>query len=176
MYSLAKSKKKSKLHVQLLGAGTILREVEAAAKILEADYKIAADVWSVTSVNELYREGKSIERWNTLHPEKAPRQAYITQQLANSDGPVVAASDYIKASMEQLRCLLPHSYVVLGTDGFGRSDTREKLRHFFEVSREFVVVAALKALADEGAIKPALVTKAIKSLGIDPEKIDPVNC
>ena len=159
-----------------MGAGTILREVEAAAKILEDDYKVASDIWSVTSVNELYREGKSAERWNILHPEEEPRRAYITQQLDGCQGPVIAASDYIKASMEQLRSMVPASYIVLGTDGYGRSDTRDKLRHFFEVSREFVVVSALKALADEGAIKPAVVTKAIKSLGINPDKLDPVSC
>ena len=176
MYALKKSKKKGKLRVQLMGAGTILREVEAAAKILEDDYKVASDIWSVTSVNELYREGKSAERWNILHPEEEPRRAYITQQLDGCQGPVIAASDYIKASMEQLRSMVPASYTVLGTDGYGRSDTRDKLRHFFEVSREFVVVAALKALADEGAIKPAVVTKAIKSLGINPDKLDPVSC
>jgi len=176
MYALKKSKKKGKLRVQLMGAGTILREVEAAAKILEDDYKVASDIWSVTSVNELYREGKSAERWNILHPEEEPRRAYITQQLDGCQGPVIAASDYIKASMEQLRSMVPASYTVLGTDGYGRSDTRDKLRHFFEVSREFVVVSALKALADEGAIKPAVVTKAIKSLGINPDKLDPVSC
>jgi len=176
MYALKKSKKKGKLRVQLMGAGTILREVEAAAKILEDDYKVASDIWSVTSVNELYREGKSAERWNILHPEEEPRRAYITQQLDGCQGPVIAASDYIKASMEQLRSMVPASYIVLGTDGYGRSDTRDKLRHFFEVSREFVVVSALKALADEGAIKPAVVTKAIKSLGINPDKLDPVSC
>lgn len=176
MYPLKKSKKKGKLRVQLLGSGTILREVEEAAKILEADYKVASDIWSVTSTNELYREGKAVERWNILHPEEEPRRAYITEQLEGGVGPVIAASDYIKSSMEQLRSMVPASYVVLGTDGYGRSDTRDKLRHFFEVSSEFVVVAALKALADEGAIKPAVVTKAIKSLGIDPNKIDPVSC
>ena len=176
MYALKKSKKKGKLRVQLMGAGTILREVEAAAKILEDDYKVASDIWSVTSVNELYREGKSAERWNILHPEEEPRRAYITQQLDGCQGPVIAASDYIKASMEQLRSMVPASYTVLGTDGYGRSDTRDKLRHFFEVSREFVVVSALKALADEGAIKSAVVTKAIKSLGINPDKLDPVSC
>ena len=176
MYALKKSKKKGKLRVQLMGAGTILREVEAAAKILEDDYKVASDIWSVTSVNELYREGKSAERWNILHPEEEPRCAYITQQLDGCQGPVIAASDYIKASMEQLRSMVPASYTVLGTDGYGRSDTRDKLRHFFEVSREFVVVSALKALADEGAIKSAVVTKAIKSLGINPDKLDPVSC
>lgn len=176
MYLLKKSKKKSKLRVQLLGAGAILREVEAAAQILEAEYKVAADTWSVTSVNELYREGKSAQRWNILHPEDEPRQAYITEQLAGQDGPVIASSDYIKVSMEQLRSMVPANYTVLGTDGYGRSDTRDKLRHFFEVSREFVVISALKALADEGAIKQAVVTKAIKSLGVDPDKADPVSC
>ena len=176
IYSLKKSKKKGKLRVQLMGSGTILREVEEAAKILEADYKVASDIWSVTSVNELYREGKSTERWNMLHPEDEPRQAYITEQLANTEGPVIAASDYIKSYMEQLRSMIPASYTVLGTDGFGRSDTREKLRNFFEVSREFVVVSALKALADEGLIKPIIVTKAIRSLGINPDKVDPVSC
>ena len=173
MYPLRKSKKRSKKKVELLGAGTILLEVEAAAEILEKDYGVAANVWSLTSVNELQREGKAAERWNLHHPASEPRVPYVTQCLQDAAGPVIAATDYIKAHTDQIREFVPQRFVVLGTDGYGRSDTRQKLRQFFEVSREYVVIAALKALADEGVIKAAEVGKAIKALGVNPEKIDP---
>jgi len=159
--------------VQLMGGGTILREVEAAAEILERDYQVAADVWSLTSVNELQREGKAVQRWNMLHPEQAPRQPYVTRMLNDAGGPVVAATDYISVYADQIREFVPGRYSVLGTDGFGRSDTRSKLREFFEVSREYIVLAALKALADEGSIEAARVTAAIEALGIDAAKADP---
>ena len=161
--------------VQLLGGGTILREVEAAAEILERDYKVGADVWSLTSAVELQREGKSVQRWNMLHPEESPREAYVTQQLgkAGEAVPVIAATDYIKLYTDQIREFVPGPYTVLGTDGFGRSDTRSKLREFFEVSREYIVIAALKALADQGAIEASRVAQAVTAMGIDSDKPDP---
>jgi pyruvate dehydrogenase E1 component len=162
------------LRVQLLGGGAILREVVAAADILETDYGVAADVWSLTSVNELQREGKAVQRWNLLHPDEEPRVPYVTRVLGEVGGPVVAATDYIKLYADQLREFVPGTYRVLGTDGFGRSDTRGKLRQFFEVSREFVVVAALGALADEGRIERERVAQAIIALGIDAEKPNPL--
>ena len=130
----------------------------------------------MTSVNELAREGQRVARWNLMHPDQPPRKAYITEQLDTVKGPVVAATDYIKCYVEQLRQFVPRSFTVLGTDGFGRSDTRSKLRHFFEVDRYFIVVAALKALADDGAIEIGKVTKAIETFKIDTEKVDPMLC
>jgi pyruvate dehydrogenase E1 component len=174
MYQFKASDAKSDLRVQLLGGGAILREVEAAAAILENDYQVAADVWSMTSVNELQREGKAVERWNLLHPEDEPRIPYVTQLLRDTEGPVVAATDYLKSYADQIREFVPRRFTVLGTDGFGRSDTRKKLREFFEVSREFIVLAALKALADEGRIEPARVAQAVVDLGVDPDKPNPL--
>jgi len=176
MYLLKDSKNKSKQRVQLLGSGTILREVEAAAELLEKDWGVAADVWSATSFTELRRSGLAADRWSMLHPESKPRVPYVTECLEKRPaGPVVAASDYIKAFADQIRPFMPkdRAYRVLGTDGFGRSDSRAKLRHFFEVNRYFVTIAALKALADQGEVKPKTVTDAIKKYGIDPEKADP---
>ena len=175
LYPLSESSAKSKLRVQLLGSGTILREVIAAAELLEKDWGVAADVWSAPSFTELRREGLAIERWNLLHPEDKPRQSYVEQCLAKHAGPVVAASDYMKTFAEQIRPFVPkgRTYRVLGTDGFGRSDTRAKLRHFFEVNRHWVAVAALKALADQGEIKAKTVSEAIAKYGIDPAKPDP---
>ena len=174
MYKLKDSTDKSELRVQLLGAGTILREVEAAAAILESDYQVAADVWSLTSVYELQREGKAALRWNMLHPQDEPRLPYVTRQLQDSTGPFIAATDYMKSYTDQIREFVPGSFTVLGTDGFGRSDTRSKLREFFEVSREYIVIATLKALADEGAIETARVIEAMRALGISPDKTDPL--
>jgi pyruvate dehydrogenase E1 component len=174
MYRLKKSTDRSELRVQLLGAGTILREVEAAAAILEKDYQVAADVWSLTSVNELQREGKAVLRWNMLHPQEAPRVPYVTGQLQDATGPFIAATDYMKSYTDQIREFVPGSFTVLGTDGFGRSDTRGKLREFFEVSRQYIVVAALKALANEGRMETARVVEAMRALGVAPDKIDPL--
>jgi pyruvate dehydrogenase E1 component len=175
MYLLSESKAKDKApKVQLLGSGTILREVIAAAELLQKDFGVSADIWSVTSFNELRREGVDCERWNMLHPEAARRASYVEQCLAQRSGPVVAATDYIKAYADQIRPYIPARYKVLGTDGFGRSDTRKKLRHFFEVDRYYVAVAALKALADEGAISAKEVSKAIKLYKINPDKPNPV--
>ncbi|MEZ7991082.1 MAG: pyruvate dehydrogenase (acetyl-transferring), homodimeric type [Halioglobus sp.] len=174
MYQFKVSTAPGDLRVQLLGCGAILREVEAAAAILESDYQVAADIWSMTSVNELQREGKAVQRWNLLHPEVEPRVPYVTRLLRDASGPAVAATDYIKAYADQIREFVPGAYTVLGTDGFGRSDTRSKLREFFEISREYIVLAALKALADEGQIENARVTQAISALGIDPDKSNPL--
>ena len=173
LYRLRTSTVDSRHLVQLMGAGSILREVEAAADMLEGEFQIAADVWSMTSVNELARDGKDAMRWNMLHPEAAPRVPFITEQLSSSNGPFIAATDYMKAHTDQLREFIPGRFSVLGTDGFGRSDTRQKLREHFEVSREFVVLAALKALADEGSIELGVVADAISRLGISPDKTNP---
>jgi pyruvate dehydrogenase E1 component len=175
MYLLRESKSKSKARVQLMGSGTILREVEAAAALLEKDWDVAADVWSATSFTELRRDGLAAERWNLLHPESKPRVPYVTQCLEKHPGPVIAASDYIKTFADQVRPFIPkdRSYSVLGTDGFGRSDSRARLRYFFEVNRHFVVLAALKALQESGAGKAKTVAEAIRKYGIDPEKPDP---
>jgi len=169
MYRLRKGGKQA-LRVQLLGAGTILREVEAAAEMLESDYGVSADIWSVTSFNQLRREGMEIERWNLLHPQDEQKQPWVWQCLADTEGPVIASTDHIKLYADQIRPYVRRSYRVLGTDGFGRSDSRVKLRYFFEVDRNFVVLAALKALADEGKIKPSVVSEAMKKFGVDAEK------
>ncbi|MBX9637072.1 MAG: pyruvate dehydrogenase (acetyl-transferring), homodimeric type, partial [Nitrosomonas sp.] len=156
--------------VQLLGAGTILREVIAAAEILKQDYAVHADVWSVTSFNELRREALAVTRWNMLHPEQPAKESHVENCLKGRKGPVVAATDYMKIYADQIREFVPGRYRVLGTDGFGRSDTRQKLRHFFEVDRFYITVAALKALSEEGKITQQQVTQAIEKYGIDPEK------
>jgi pyruvate dehydrogenase E1 component len=161
-------------HVQLLGSGTILREVIAAADLLASDYGVAADVWSATSFNELRREGLAIERWNMLHPQAEPRVPYVTAALGPRSGPVVAASDYMKSYADGIRPFVPQRYHVLGTDGYGRSDFRRKLRGFFEVDRRYVALAALHALAAEGSIPRETVARALADFGIDPEKPNPV--
>jgi len=159
--------------VQLLGSGTILREVIAAAALLMADFGVAADIWSAPSFTELRREGLDVERWNMLHPASAPRKCHVETCLAERQGPVVAATDYIKSFADQIRPFVPRRYRVLGTDGFGRSDYRKKLRQFFEVDRHFITVAALKALAEDGTIPVTAVGEAIKKYGIDPDKANP---
>ncbi len=175
MYLLEKASSKSGKRVQLMGSGTILKEARAARLLLRDDWGVDADVWSVTSVNELYREGKSVERWNLLNPDKKPRKPFLTSQLESRQGPVILATDYIHTYGEQLRGFVPGTYRVLGTDGFGRSDTREKLRWFFEVDRFYLTVAALSALADDGVIDRKVVSQAIKKYGIDPDKPDPAS-
>ncbi|MBW7925871.1 MAG: pyruvate dehydrogenase (acetyl-transferring), homodimeric type [Burkholderiaceae bacterium] len=161
--------------VQLLGSGTILREVLAAAELLENDWGIAADVWSMTSFTELRRDGLDCERWNMLHPEEPPKVPYVTRMFEKTSGPLVAATDYMKAYAGQIRPFLPagRRYHVLGTDGFGRSDFRARLREHFEIDRRFVVVAALTALADDGVVERRLVADAIGKYDIDPEKPNP---
>ncbi len=175
MYLLREGAKK-KHRVQLMGSGTILREVIAAADLLASDWDIGADIWSATSFNELRREGLDCERWNLLHPTEKPRVSYVEQCLKDRAGPVVASTDYVKTFADQIREFMPRgrNFRVLGTDGFGRSDTRERLRYHFEVDRHWVVVAALKSLADEGAIKAQLVADAIKKYGIDSAKPNPL--
>ena len=159
--------------VQLLGSGTILREVLAAAEMLEHDHGVCADVWSVTSFNELARDGQDVDRWNMLHPGEDRRLCYVERQLTSTEGPVIAASDYIRLLAEQIRSYVPRSYHTLGTDGWGRSDGREKLRTFFEVHRNYVCVAALSALASEGVKDREDVARAIKKYGIDTERPAP---
>ncbi|HHK2913926.1 TPA: pyruvate dehydrogenase (acetyl-transferring), homodimeric type [Pseudomonas aeruginosa] len=177
MYLLEEDKKEAAHHVQLLGSGTILREVEEAAKLLRNDFGIGADVWSVPSFNELRRDGLAVERWNRLHPGQKPKQSYAEECLGGRRGPVIASTDYMKLYAEQIRQWVPSKeYKVLGTDGFGRSDSRKKLRNFFEVDRHWVVLAALEALADRGDIEPKVVAEAIAKYGIDPEKRNPLDC
>jgi pyruvate dehydrogenase E1 component len=159
--------------VQLMGSGTILREVIAGADLLAQDFGIAADIWSCPSFTELRREGLETERWNLLHPEKTQRKSFVERNLEKREGPVIAASDYMKVFADQIRPFIKRTYRVLGTDGFGRSDFRKQLRRFFEVDRYYVAVAALKALADDGTLKPSVVSEAIKKYGIDPEKSYP---
>ncbi len=173
MYQLRAPAADKKLSVRLLGSGTILREVEAAAEMLESDYGIAASVWSATSINELHRDGMSCDRWNMLHPEAPPRTAYVAELLGDSDAPVICATDYIKSYGEQLRPWITAPYTVLGTDGYGRSDTRQALRRHFEVDRNFVVVAALKSLSDQGHLPASDVSQAITALGINADLPDP---
>ena len=160
--------------MQLLGAGTILREVIAAAELLEKDYNVTSDIWSVTSFNELRREGLAIERYNRMHPDEEARVSYVAEQLAEQKGPVIAATDYIRAYADQIRPFITSDYTVLGTDGYGRSDTRKQLRHFFEVDAKYIAVSALYALASKGEIKPSVVKEAMKRYGINPDKTDPV--
>jgi pyruvate dehydrogenase E1 component len=174
MYLLEEGGQGGDRRVQLLGSGAILREVRAAAELLRNDFDVEADVWSVTSFSELRRDGIDAERWNLLHPEQTPRLCAVAEQLRERPGPVVAATDYMKSQADQIRAFVPGRYVVLGTDGYGRSDRRERLRHFFEVNRYFVAIAALKALADDGALPPSTVRQAIEKYGIDPEKPNPV--
>jgi pyruvate dehydrogenase E1 component len=175
MYLLQNGGKK-KRKVQLMGSGTILREVIEAAKLLAEDWGVDADIWSCTSFNELAREAQDIERWNRLHPLKDAKVPYISQQLKGHRGPAIAATDYIIQYAEQVRQYIPTSYTVLGTDGFGRSDTRANLRKFFEVNAHQVVVAALKALADEGNLPAGKVAEAIKKYGINADITNPLYC
>ncbi len=162
--------------VQLLGCGTILREVLAAQELLEQDWNVAGDVWSVTSFTELRRDGIDAERFNLLHPLEKPRKSWVEENLEKTVGPIVAATDYVRLFADQIRPFVPRGrdYRVLGTDGFGRSDTRAKLREFFEVNRYYVTIAALKALADEGALPMQKVADAIKKYQIDVSKPNPV--
>jgi pyruvate dehydrogenase E1 component len=175
MYLLEEGAKKTP-RVNLLGSGTILRESIAAKELLEKDWGVAANIWSCPSFNELARDGQDAERWNLLHPTGTPRVPFVAQQLDKYAGPVVASTDYMKNYAEQIRPFMPkgRSYKVLGTDGFGRSDFRSKLREHFEVNRHYIVVAALKALADEGSVPVAKVAEAIKKYRINADKINPL--
>jgi len=174
MYLLRESAADAALpRVQLVGSGAILRETLAAADLLEADFGVAADVWSATSFNELRRDGLAAERWNMLHPLEDPRVSYVTACLGARRGPVVAVSDYVKAFVDGIRPFVPRRFYALGTDGYGRSDYRRKLRSFFEVDRRYVALAALSALAADGEVEREVVARAIARLGIDPEKAQP---
>jgi pyruvate dehydrogenase E1 component len=167
----AKGKKAAR--VQLLGSGTIFREVMAAAELLKNDWGVDADLWACPSFTELAREGNAAERWNLLNPAEKPRVAHVTACLADTQGPVIAATDYIRSYADEIRKLVPRRYVVLGTDGFGRSDTREKLRYFFEVDRHWVTLAALKALADEGVVQASVAADAMRKYGLNASKPAP---
>jgi pyruvate dehydrogenase E1 component len=176
LYLLQEGEKKTKQRVQLMGSGTILREVIAAADLLRNDWGVGADVWSAPSFTLLARDGQDVERWNMMHPTDKPRLAHVTQSLQGTTGPIIASSDYMRTFAEQIRAFMPkgRTYKVLGTDGFGRSDTRTKLREHFEVNRYYVTVAALKALAEDGAVEAAVVAQAIAKYGLDPNKPNPV--
>ena len=166
--------KQGKIRAQLMGSGTILREVIAAAELLFKDFGLPTDVWSVTSFNELRRDALEIERWNQLHPDEKPRRTYIEQCFGSRPGPYIAATDYMKIIADQIQRWVPGRFISLGTDGYGRSDGREALRQHFEVDKQYIVVTALKALADDGALDQKTVAKAIEKYGIDPDKPDPV--
>ncbi len=172
MYLLEEGKK-ADLKVQLMGCGSILREVREAATILREEFGIESDVWSTTSINELRREAQEVSRWNLLHPEQELRKSYVEQCLEGHEGPVIASTDYMRLFADQLREYIPRRFKVLGTDGFGRSDSRTKLREFFEVNRYYVVIAALRALQEEGKLEASVVAKAIQTFNINPEKPAP---
>jgi len=175
MYSFRKTEAdKNAPRVQLIGAGTIFNEVIAAADLLQNDWGVAADLWSAPGITELAREGHEVQRWNLLHPTEEQKVSHVERLLKDAKGPVIASTDYIRALTEQIRAFIPQRFVVLGTDGFGRSDTREKLRHFFEVDRYWVTVAALKALADAGMIESRMVAQALEKYGLDPSKPNPM--
>src|SRR4249919_2126652 len=166
--------KKGELRVQLLGSGTILREAIAAAELLDKDFGVTSDIWSCPSFSQLSRDGFDVERWNRMHPESEPRTSYVEQCLAGRSGPAIAATDYVRAYADQIRAFVPMRYTVLGTDGFGRSDTRANLRRFFEVDRYYIAHAAVAALAAEGKMNSKDVARAIKEYKIDAEKSNPV--
>ncbi|UOD31042.1 pyruvate dehydrogenase (acetyl-transferring), homodimeric type [Massilia violaceinigra] len=176
MYLLKAGNAATKQRVQLIGSGTILRESIFAAELLQNDFGIAADVWSAPSLTLIARDGQDAERWSMVHPTDAPRLPYVTQLMEKTSGPIIATTDYMRLFAEQIRAFMPkgRTYKVLGTDGFGRSDSRVKLREFFEVNRYYIVVAALKSLADEGVIATSVVADAIARYGINPEKPNPV--
>jgi pyruvate dehydrogenase E1 component len=175
MYRLrAAENKKAKLHAQLFGSGAILNEALKAQKFLAENYDVAADVWSITSYKELYRDGHAVERWNRLHPAEPPRRPYVSACLQDAPGVCVAASDYLKAVPDSVSRWFPRPLVSLGTDGFGRSDSRSALRDFFEVDARHITLATLAALLQEKRVKPELVQKAIQEMEIDPEKVNPM--
>src|SRR3954452_10384694 len=167
------SKPDAPLRAQLFGSGAILPEVIKAQEILESKYDVGADVWSVTSYGELYREGHAVERWNMLHPTATPRVPYVTQCLAKAPGVLIAASDYLKALPDSIDRWLPRPLTALGTDGFGRSESRASLRDFFEVDYRYVIVATLAALARDGRIKASVVEQAMKAHNVNAEKSNP---
>src|SRR3990167_2078409 len=163
-----------------MGSGTILREVIIAAEWLQKDFDVSCDILSVTSFNELRRDGLAVERYNRMHPDaKKPHQTYVAEQLAGRKGPIIATTDYMRLYAEQIRPFINTSknqFITLGTDGFGRSDTRSQLRHFFEVDAKFIVLAALDSLVQQGDLKQSVMADAMKRYGIDSEKLDPWIC
>jgi pyruvate dehydrogenase E1 component len=171
MYAFSQTKN---AQVELMGSGVILREVIAAGELLQKDWGISSNVWSATSFTELRREGLDCERWNMLNPEKPQRISYVAECLKDASGPIIASTDYMKSFAEQIQRFVPTKFVALGTDGFGRSDSREALRDFFEVDRRYIVVAALKALADEGKLPAAKVAEAVKKYKLNGNKPNPV--
>ena len=174
LYPLDINKSPGKIRVQLMGSGTILREVIGAAELLMADFGIVADIWSATSFNELRRDALEVERWNHLNPEKPQRKSWIGQCFGDRPGPYVAATDYMKIVADQIQRWVPGTFYSLGTDGYGRSDARKPLREHFEVDRRFIAITALNALADDGGFDRKTVTEAIRKYGIDPDRPDPV--
>ena len=170
------SASKARHHVQLMGCGSILGEVRAAAELLRRDFEIEADIWSATSFNELRRDGLNVERYNMLHPGADKRVSWVEQKLSDRKGPVIASTDYVKLYADQIRDFVPGTFIALGADGFGRSDTREQLRNFFEIDRYYVVIAALYGLLKEGEIKASMLEKAIEMYNIDPSKANPMYC
>ncbi len=174
MYPIQSHKKSKKHHVQLLGSGTILREVIAAAELLEKDFSITADIWSVTSFNLLRSDGMQVERWNMLHPDETKKVSYVEQCLADKKGPIIAASDYMKIYADQIRPYIKDTFTVLGTDGFGRSDTRKKLRYHFEVNAQYIAIAAIHSLVEDGQLQSSVLKSAFEKYEIDADKPDPV--
>ena len=174
LYRFKKSSLDNKLKAHLFGSGAIMNQVLKAQEILEKQYHVASDVWSVTSYNELRRDALTTERWNLLHPDEKPKQSYLQQCFAKEDGVFVAASDYMKTLPDSIAKWLPRPLMTLGTDGFGRSESRQALRDFFEIDDRFIVLATLTALERDGKIKKDVVQKAIKDLKIDPEKLNPM--
>ena len=170
MYLFKEFNNRGKIKIQLLGSGTILREMISAAEILSKEYNIDSDVWSVTSFNELRRDGMETERKNLLNPGEKPEKSYVEKCLEKRDGPIIAASDYIRTYADQIRPYLSKPFYSFGTDGYGRSDSRKKLRSFFEVDKEHIVAYALSALAKEQLIPSKHAEKAIKKYNIDKNK------
>ena len=175
LYLFRQAPEKRKYHVQLFGSGSIMQCVLKAQELLAAKYQVSSDVWSVPSYQHLRDEALSADRWNRLHPEASPRVPHICKALKNVQGPFIAATDFVKTVPDFVRPWITQRYVVLGTDGFGRSDTREALRSFYEVDAENIAIAALHALSQDGLVPPDKVSHAIKDLGVDPEKLDPVH-
>ena len=170
----AKRPRKQAPRVQLLGSGAILCESLAAADLLEKDFGVLSDVWSVTSFNELARDGRDKARWNLLHPSDQPRISFVEECLQDEAGPVIATTDYVRNYAEQIREFVPGRYLVLGTDGFGRSGTRKQLRTFFEIDRHYIALTALKALAEEDSVPTTVISEAIERYQIDTEKRNPI--
>jgi pyruvate dehydrogenase E1 component len=173
LFESVTARSREKLQAQLLGSGAILNEVRAAARFLAEDFGVSCEVWSVTSFNELARDGQQVARWNMLNPDQTPKEPYVTQCLKKRGGPVVASTDYIKLYGEQIRAFVPATYRVLGTDGFGRSDTRQKLREFFEVDRRAVVIAVLSALVQDRMLGHEVVLEAMRRFDIDRSRPNP---